>query len=83
MPKPRREPSRVLPVDSGHREAAGLFRRQLADKVCCSAGYIGQLERGDKHVGYDMAYCLAQALGVTAPEDFYSMPAAPDRKDGE
>ncbi len=49
-----------------HREALGLIRKELAQRVGCSVATIRKIESGERHPSRQMAELLARAL--TIPE---------------
>lgn len=51
-------------VLKGARLAKGLKLNDLAEKVGVTAGYISQIEKGERNGTLDLAAKLAQVLGI-------------------
>lgn len=52
------------------REAQGWSQEALAHRVGIDRTYVGSVERGERNVGVDNIWRIADALGVTAKDLF-------------
>jgi transcriptional regulator with XRE-family HTH domain len=50
------------------RAEAGLSQEEFAHRVGLDRTYVGGVERGERNLGLDNIYRLADALGVTPRE---------------
>ena len=59
------------------RADAGLSRQQLADKVDVNYQTIGFIERGDYSPSLELAFKIAEVLGVKVTQVFSDQPFKP------
>lgn len=54
------------------RQNRGLSQERLAELAAVHRTYVSSLERGERNVGLDNIYAIAEALGVSPAELFES-----------